>query len=224
MAVLKIKDDQGNWHPIAANIIERVDGVRKVQFTVELDEESTYLPLTGLTEIPEVLIVSSYDELQRTATSGYGSVDSSYPSYEHIGYANCTMLNVPYFNNNSGTTIAYSEGSAITPRRTMYSSGTINRNYGRYETGNYVGWVHPANATQSQYQAGFIQDVKENGYALDGNGTLCFVVNQIQLSGNKFAADMTYIVTALYDVLDTNTIGTVTLDRTVNSTNVIATV
>ena len=213
--------------PLAISLIDGGGGgtsdIRRVQFTVELEADSTYLPLTQLTEIPDVLIVSSYDPTVREATSGYGGIGDGNPSKDHITSMVVAMPPIPYFHNNSGTRVNFVAGSAyLRGNNTYFTSNTVP-DYGRYSNGD-LGWVQPANVGITTLQKAFAYAVRSQRYALDGNGKLVIRNNPTQLN-YPFGAGMTYIVTALYDALAPNTLGAIVgLDRTVNNANVIATV
>lgn len=201
-------------------------GIRRVQFTVTLEEESTYLPLSQLTEIPDALIVSSYDSTLREASSGYCTPDSTNPSYGHIVSLSAIMPPIPYLCNSSGPRIEYSAGSAyvFNDKTAIRYSTAVIQSYNRCIGGSIDGWRHANQLTLAQYQNAFPENVATQGYALDSDGKLVIRTNPIQTKYN-FGANMQYIVTALYDILPSDTLGIISgLNRTVNSTNVKETV
>lgn len=201
-------------------------GIRKMQFTVTLLEDSLYLPLDGLTEIPEILQITPYDEAMLTATSGLGSTAT--PLTGKIAYLTVPILPIKLVGYSSSTIVRFPANTT----RYLSSAGGYDTGYGTDVVGTYelnrnaggaVGITQPANITDTQCQTAFRATVKAQNYALDTDGTLC-IGKSASGAERYYGAGVEYLVTALYDVIPSTANGYVTLDRTVNATNVTATV
>ena len=180
------------------------DGVRCIQFTVTLENDSAYLPLDGLTEIPEMLSISTEWTTGNTSNQVFANKISS-------GTVNILPIKKVVYN--SGYCLSFDLSCIYNILRSSTVEWQVKAPFDDYTGRNIAGNVPWTN------QDVFAWTVARAGYALDTTGTLC-----IKNPSYNFGAGIPYFVTAMYNVIPSTVEGYVEIDRTANTTNVTATV
>lgn len=181
------------------------DGVRCVQFTVTPENDGMYLPLEGLTEIPEMLSIST------EWTTGNDNNSAALANKISSGAVN--ILPIRKVSYNSGNCLSFDLSCIFNILRSNGIEWQVKAPFG-----DYVGYNITGNASWTESDV-FAWTVDKVGYALNSEGTLC-----IKNAAYNFGAGVPYLVTALYNVIPATVAGYVAVDRTVNTTNVTATV
>lgn len=205
-------------------------GIQMQQITVELDADQIWLPLGGLTEIPEILIISSYDPSIYASTERLpGAVENS-PQANKICFGCIPILPIRQYASNTGAILIPEQNPILWKNDKSMIAGTSNYFIGQYSTaraqGFNVGWKYEQEVTAELWQSAFATAVAAAGYALGSSGELVFRARSADESSPTmvFGAGITYTITALHGVIPASQPGYIAFDRSINSTNVTETV
>lgn len=205
-------------------------GIQMQQITVELDADQIWLPLGELTEIPEILIISSYDPSIYTSTERLpGAVEKSAQANK-ICFGCIPILPIRQYSSNTGASLIPEQNLMLWENITSMIEGKSNYYAGSYALaraqGFNVGWKYASEVTAELWQSAFAVAVAAAGYALGSSGELVFRARSADESSPTmvFGTGITYTLTALYGVIPASQPGYIAFDRSINSTNVTETV